>query len=119
MKQSKLLPEIQFKRNEEFDKLIESAKSTKLSNEEEMGLLNEIRSGNREPIETLVNSMEALILIVAKQIPTEQPVEELVSVGKKELRKLAEQEVNSKINERFFRFGAWCVKQAMLQKVQS
>ncbi|MDQ2720671.1 MAG: hypothetical protein M3Z26_13060 [Bacteroidota bacterium] len=104
-------------RNQEFEKLIAIAKTKQLSNIEETKLLNEIRSGNEEPIERLVDSWEGNILSIAEQISTEIPIEELISVGRNELIKLAKQEVNSGTSERFLRFGAWCVRQAILTKV--
>lgn len=101
-------------RDEEFQKLMVVAKPKKLSNEEINRLLEQIRNGNAEPIERLVDSFETMIVSIAQQIPAETPLEELIIVGKNELRKLAEQEINSKVRERFLRFGAWCVRQRMV-----
>lgn len=119
MKKLKFTKQLSINRDNEFENLIAVAKTKQLSNIEETELLNKIRSGNREPIERLVDSWETVILSVAKQIQTEIPVEELIAAGKKELTKLAVQEINSQVRESFFRFGAWCVRQAMLKKIKS
>lgn len=103
-------------RDKEFEKLIAIAKEKELSNEKRDQLLQEIRNGNREPITELVDSLEMMVISIAKQIPTEIPTEELIAVGKNELTKLAGQEINSEARERFFRFGAWCVRQALLKE---
>jgi DNA-directed RNA polymerase specialized sigma subunit len=117
MRKLKIAKQSSSERDKEFEKLIAVAKTKQLSNSEEAGLLDKIRRGNYEPIERLIDSWEVLILSVAKQIPTEIPIEELIDVGKNELTQLAEQEVNSPTDERFLRFGAWCVRQGMLGKV--
>ncbi len=106
-------------RKKEFDRLVAISKTKHLTQEEEEKLLEEIRSGSDEPIERLVDSWEVNILSIAKQIPTEIPIEELIVVGRNELIKLAKQEVNSPIRERYFRFGAWCVRQGMLKLIIS
>ncbi|HEY9361699.1 MAG TPA: hypothetical protein VIQ00_00455 [Chitinophagaceae bacterium] len=67
----------------------------------------------------MVDSWEVNILSIAKQIPTEIPIEELIVVGRNALTKLPEQELNSGARERFFRLGAWCVKQVMLKLIIS
>lgn len=88
-------------REKEFERLLTISKTKQLSADEEKKLLEEIRSGNEERIEKLVDSWEGIILSVAKQIPTEIPIEELITVGPNELTKLARQEVNSKAREGF------------------
>ncbi len=104
----------------EFENLNAIGKTKLLSGEEQTRLLNEIRSGNRKPIERLVNSWETIILSIAKPLGTEKVTfKEMLEAGKKELLKLAEHEINSKTSERFFRFGAWCVRQAILKKIKS
>lgn len=117
MRKLKIVQNSSSERDEEFEKLIALAKTKQLSNSEETELLEKIRSGNEEPIERLVDSWEVIILVIAKQIPTEIPIEELIAIGRKELTKLAQQEVNSTAREGFFRFGVWCVRQGMLRKV--
>ena len=117
MRQLKIAKEISTERNMEIEKLIKIARAKQPSNVEQRELLVKIRSGESELIGKLVDSWEVLILSVAQQIPTEIPIEELIAVGRKELTKLANQEVNSPASERFFRFGVWCVKQGMLGKV--
>ena len=117
MRQLKIAKEISSERNMEIEKLIEIARAKQPSNAEQRELLDKIRRGESELIGKLVDSWEVLIISVAKQIPTEIPIEELIAVGRKELTKLANQEVNSTARESFFRFGAWCVKQGMLRKV--
>lgn len=96
--------------------MIAIAKEKELSNENRDQLLQEIRNGNREKISKLVDCLETMVLSIAKQIPTKISIEELIAVGKNELTKLAEQEINSEARERFFRFAAWCVRQALLRE---
>lgn len=117
MRQLKFANKISNERNKEIEKLISIAKAKQPSNAEQRELLDKIRSEESELIEKLVDSWEVHILVIAKQIPTEIPIEELIAVGKKELTKLAKQEVHSEARERFVRFGAWCVRQVMLRKV--
>lgn len=105
-------------RDLEIQKLKEIAKTKQLSYSEETELLNKIRSGDRESIERLVESGEVIILSVAKQIQTEIPIEELIAIGKDELKKLAEQEICSETRERVFRFGAWYIRVAILKRIK-
>lgn len=118
MRQIKIAEEIIAQRDKEFEKLIEIAREKQPSNADREELLDKIRKGESKLIEKLVDSSEVLILIIAQQIPTEMPVEELVAVGRKELTKLANQEVNSTARESYSRFGAWCVKQGMVRVVK-
>ncbi|MEO5650484.1 MAG: hypothetical protein ABIR03_11260, partial [Ginsengibacter sp.] len=117
MRQLKFAKEISTERINEFEKLISIARTKQPSNAEQRALLEKVRSGESELIEKLVDSWEVNILSIAKQIPTEIPIEELIAIGKKELNNLAEHEINSEIRERFFRFGAWCVRQGMLKLI--
>lgn len=103
------------KRGKTFKKLIAIAQTKALSYEESQHLLDEIRSGNREAIEILINSHEIYILTVAQQIYTEMEIGEMVALGRETLLKLAENELGSTSRERFFRFGAWHVRQALLR----
>ena len=117
MRHLKFANEISNERNKEIEKLISIAKEKQPSNAEQRELLDKIRSGESELIEKLVDSWEVHILVIAKQIPTEIPIEELIAAGRHALTKLANQEVNSEARERLFRFGVWCVRQGMLKKV--
>jgi hypothetical protein len=101
-------------RDKEFESLIATAKTKQLTKEEQTQLLNEIRNGNKEGIIKLVDSWEIIVLSIAKWMPSTIAIEEMMIIGRKELFKLAEMEVNSEIEERFFKFGAWCVKQAIM-----
>ncbi len=84
MKKLKIGKESFTDRDKEFEILITISKTKQLTNEEEKKLLEEIRSGNEEPVERLVDSWEALILSVVKQIPTEIPIEELIVASLKQ-----------------------------------
>jgi DNA-directed RNA polymerase specialized sigma subunit len=117
LRKLKIDPKTSTARDQEFENLIAVAKTKKLSNTEDTEFLHKIRSGNRESNEKLVDSWEAVILSVARQIRTDAPISLMLDAGKIELRKLAEQEVNSEARESFFRFGVWCVKQEMLKKI--
>ena len=117
MSQLKNTKEVSTERYEEIEKLIEIARAKQLSIVGQEELLNKIRKGESALIEKLVDSSEVLILIIAQQVSTEMPIEELVAVGRKELTKLANQEVNSTARESYSRFGVWCVRQGMLRMV--
>ena len=95
------------------------AKVKQLTKEEQTQLLNEIQNGNRDAIIKLVDSWDGIILSIAKQLAPTMKIEEILIIGRNELFKLAEMEVNSKIDERFFKLGAWCVKQRILRTKKS
>lgn len=117
MRPLKIKKEALAERDKTFEQLLTIAKTKAFDNDSQK-LLDEIRSGNREAIEKLVNSFEIIILKVASQIETEMPVEEMIAIGKKSLMKLAEMEVGSTHRERFFRFAVWQVKQAILTRIK-
>ena len=110
----KMIQQSEKDRDEKLEDLMVTAKAKQLTKEEQTQLLNEIRNGNKEGIVKLVDSWDVTVLSIAKQLsPT--MIEEMLIIGRKELFKLAEMEVNSEIGERFFKLGAWCVKQAIIR----
>ncbi|HET7116708.1 MAG TPA: hypothetical protein VFI29_09465 [Hanamia sp.] len=117
MRPIKIKKEVLTERDKAFVKLIAIAKAKALSDEELKKLLDEIRSGNEEAIEKLADSYETIILKVAQQIQTEMEIDEIIELGKKSLMKLAENELGSTSRERFFRFSAWYIKQAILRSI--
>ena len=104
-----------FKGNPKFEQLMQIAGDKQLSDQEELFLLNEIRNGNRELIDKLVESSEVVILeVIGQNQPDYENLEQMIEVAKSTLRKLAENEINSSVRERFFRFRAWHIQQAVL-----
>lgn len=102
----------------EVRNLLATAEAKRLPEEKEQQLLIEIRKGNKEAIEALVQSWETVIIKLALQYTdTNSHLNRFVEVGRQALIKLAEQEIGSTSRERFFRFGAWCVKQAIFEEV--
>jgi len=116
MRSIKIKKKVLTERDKTFKKLIMVAKSKALSDEESQKLLDEIRSGNEAAVEKLVDSYEVIILKVAKQVYTETEIGEMVALGRGALTKLAENELGSTSRKHFFRFAAWCVRQAILRK---
>lgn len=101
--------------NQEFKTLLATAKEKMLRPEQEKQLLNNIRKGDKEAVVKLVESTEWVVLSVIQSLNLEKPtLKEMFNAGKAALMKLAEQEVNSNVRERYFRFGAWVVKQSIL-----
>lgn len=113
MRPIKITEKSSTERDKAFAKLIAIAKTKELSDEESQKLLDEIRSGNAELIEKLVNSFEMIILKVARQIQTDMGIEEMIETGKESLIGLAKTEVNNSGRERFFRFAAFHIRSAI------
>lgn len=109
-----------FKENPKFELLMQIAGDKQLSDQEELYLLNEIRNGNRELIDKLVESSEVVILeVIGQNQPDHENLEQVIEAAKSVLRKMAENEINSSTRERFFRFRAWYVKQAVLSTIKA
>jgi hypothetical protein len=109
-----------FKDDPKFDQLKQIAGDKQRSDQEELFLLNEIRNGNPELIDKLVESSEVVILeVIGQNKPDYENLEQMIDAAKSALRKLAENEMNSSARERFFRFRAWHVKQAVLSIIKS
>jgi hypothetical protein len=89
----------------------------------EIYLWNEIRQGNKDAISQLVDSWEYIIVsVIERQIGSSyisgissSSIEKIFNVAKENLTVLAEKELSSTNKERFFRFGVWYIKQAMLR----
>lgn len=95
------------------------SKTKKASNEELNTILEQVRNGNINAIEKLVESSEWIILSVLKSFQNELVgINDLLETGKKELIKLAKQEINSEARSGFFRFAAWNIRQAFLTKIK-
>ena len=87
----------------------------------QVSLLDEIRSGNRDAIPKLVDSWQHIIISI---IESERQIdnktvsnEKMCNAGRAALTKLAERELNSTSREIFYRFGAWCVRQAIIEEL--
>ena len=120
LKRRKMIQQQEKDWDEEFECLIAIAKTKQLAKEEQIQLLNEIRNGTKDGIIQLVDSWDVVILSIAKQLASStMKVEEMLTIGRKELFKLAEMEVNSEIDERFFKLGAWCVKQSIMLEIKN
>lgn len=102
-------------KHEEWKKRMAEALSKQFPAGEEAALLEKIRNGDRALIDKLVDSQEAVILSVINPFLYEgsPDMEEMLETGKIALRKLAEGEVGSAGKDRFSRFGAWVVRQAV------
>lgn len=97
--------------------LKKKALKKQLSFEAQEALWEEIRKGNKDTIIKLVESSEAMIYSILGQCPSDKfTVEELFTVGKNRLISFASGEPNAEMRERYFRFGAWHVRQAFAGK---
>ena len=98
--------------------LKEASQNNAVSIEEQEKLLASIRKGNKQAIAKLVESSESMIYSVMGQYPTDKfTVGELFEVGKATLIRLASLELNSELREKYFRFGAWYLRQAFIKKI--
>lgn len=98
-----------------FEKLKERASIKQLSREEEKRLLIEIKNGNLESIEKLVDSWEIIILSIAQQIPTDLAIEEMLQTGKEELNRQLENAIDRMSLDLFRKFALFCIKQEMMK----
>lgn len=81
--------------------------------------MEQVRNGDINAIEKLVESSEWIILSVLKSFQNELVgINDLFETGKKELIKLAKQEINSEARSGFFRFAAWNIRQGFLTKIK-
>jgi hypothetical protein len=101
-------------RAKELDKLIKIEEQNSLPKEKEEALFNRIRNGDETAIEPFIACHDLFILRIAKQVGTAIPIEDVLEIGRKELYKLALQELNATCRERYYRFFAWCVRQRLL-----
>ncbi|HEY5392285.1 MAG TPA: hypothetical protein VIJ57_09240 [Hanamia sp.] len=103
-----------------YEKQEDSKKNDELL---QVSLLDEIRSGNRDAIPKLVDSWEHVIISVIESERRRQvenksvSIEKMFNAGRAALTKVAERELGSTGREIFFRFGAWCVRQAIIKEL--
>jgi phosphopantetheinyl transferase len=99
------------------------ADSKKIDELLQASLLDEIRRGNRDAIPKLVDSWEHIIITVIESERRTQidnrsvSIEKMFNAGRVALTKVAEMELGSTGREIFFRFGAWCVRQAIIKEL--
>jgi len=105
-----------YKDDPKFEDLMRIAIEDRLGLEEETDLLNAIRNGKSDLIDRLVASSEIIILKVIRQYaPESENLHKMIEIGKTALYKLAENEINNSGRERFLRFRALYIKQAVLE----
>lgn len=112
------------KLSDQNKKLLSEAELKRISPESQDKLLNEVRGGSVGAIVPLIDSCESMIIMLAVQTQLQygtapEILLHLIDTGRQSLTKLANQELNSKHQERFFRFGAWVVRQRMLKEVST
>ena len=101
-------------REKEIERLIKIEEQNSLPKEEEEMLFNRIRNGDETAIKPFIACHDLFILRIANQVGTTIPIEDVLEIGRKELYKLALQELNATCRERYYRFFAWCVRQRLL-----
>lgn len=80
-------------------------------------LLDEVRSGNANCINNLVESFEPIILMTIKLSNlSHQNIQKMYEAGVDSLLELAKNELNSQDDELFYSFGAWHIFQSLKAK---
>ena len=101
-------------RAKEIERLIKIEEQNSLPKEEEEMLFNRIRNGDETAIKPFIACHDLFIFRIANQVGTTIPIEDVLEIGRKELYKLALQELIATSRERYYRFFAWCVRQRLL-----
>ncbi len=97
------------------DKLLKAANRRIIEQSEQEFVLEEVRKGNAELIPRLIDSCEVMILSVARGHWNHGlSVNEMLDIGRRALTELAKREMHSHRRESFFRFGAWVIRQNIL-----
>lgn len=104
--------------NEEYKNLMTAAMQKCIDRYAEEKLLEAVRNGDAGSIPALVESAEPIIMLVIRQLGVSQDIQELFDEGRKALTDLAQHEINATGREKFFRFGAWHVRQAILKYLE-
>ena len=103
------------RRVNQLDRIIKIEEANQLPKEAENELFERIRNGDETAVETFIACHDRYILKIAKQVGILIPIEDVLRIGRTKLHKLAMQELNSSSRERYYRFFAWCLRQALLR----
>ena len=102
--------------NEELQKLIDDSRLFALSIADEEDLLLKIREGNHQAVDDLVKNSSLMICqCICKHPSNKHTIMEQFTFAQMHLKKLALSEINSTQRARYFRFEAFCVRQALIE----
>ena len=99
----------------ELERRIAASLQDEQNYDSQTNLLAEVRKGNQAAIAEVLKASHSLVYKVMQSMPESRySVEERFNCAMKALEKLADDELNSTAREKFSRFDAYVVKQALL-----
>lgn len=108
-------------RNEELEELMAEARNNRISPDDQLALIEKIRSGHADAIYKLADSLEGDILSIIEgstviniNLPS---INEMLRIGRQTLIMLGIKELGSANKEVFSRAWEWAVRQVLLEEI--
>lgn len=108
-------------RSEELEELMAEARNNQISPDDQLALIEKIRSGHVDAIYKLADSLEGDILSIIKEsivINIDLPsIDEMLSIGRQTLIRLGIKELGGTNKKVFSRAWEWAVRQVLLEEI--